>query len=297
MTLFRGLCAFPLTPMDAHGAVDAASFRGLVARLVAAGVPSLGVLGSTGTYAYLTRPERRRAVAAAVAEAGGRATILAGIGALRTDEAVRLGQDARDAGADAVLLAPVSYTPLTDDEALAHFAAVAEQVGLPLCVYDNPSTTHFAFRPELLGRLAQVANVVALKTPAPDPAALPASLADLRGRTPPGFSVGHSVDWKAAEALLAGGDAWYSVAAGLFPAACLALAAAAQSGDAPTARALDARLRPLWDLFAAHTSLRVVHAAATRMGLCRGDLPRPLLPLPGHVQDSVMRTVDELRLA
>ncbi len=296
MTLFRGLCAFPITPADEHGHVDIDAFRVLLGRLTAAGIASVGVLGSTGTYAYLSRTERRRAVAAAVDQVGGRASVLVGIGALRTDEAVRLGQDAREAGADAVLLAPVSYTPLTEDEVFAHFATVAEAVGLPLCIYDNPGTTHFTVRPELVARLSRVANIVAVKTPAPEPAALPASLDDLRARTSPGFSVGHSVDWKSAEALLAGGDVWYSVAAGLFPAACLPLATAAQVGDAPATRALNARLQPLWDLFVAHSSLRVVHAAATLMGLCRTLPPRPILPLADEVQRRIARVLEELTL-
>ena len=296
MTPFRGLCAFPLTPADGDGRVDVGAFRGLLGRLTDAGVGAIGVLGSTGTYAYLTRAERRRAVEAAVDQAGGRAAVLVGIGALRTDEAVRLGRDAREAGADAVLLAPVSYTPLTEDEVFAHFVAVAEAAGLPLCLYDNPGTTHFAFRPELVGRLSRVADIVAVKAPAPEPAALAAGLADLRARTPAGFSVGHSVDWRAAEALLAGGDAWYSVAAGLFPATCLRLAAAARAGDGPGARALDARLRPLWDLFVEHSSLRVVHAAAGLMGLCRTGLPRPILPLADDVRRRVARVVEELAL-
>ena len=297
MTLFRGLCAFPITPSGEDGRVDVGAFRVLLRRLTEAGVASVGVLGSTGTYAYLTRAERRRAVEAAVDQVAGRASVLVGIGALRTDEAVRLGQDAREAGADAVLLAPVSYTPLTEDEVFAHFATVAEQVGLPLCIYDNPSTTHFAVRTELLGRLSRVANIVAVKTPAPEPAALPASLDDLRACTSPGFSVGHSVDWKAAEAMLAGGDAWYSVAAGLFPAACLSLAGAVQAGDEPEARSLNARFQPLWDLFIEHSSLRVVHAAARLMGLCPAVLPRPLLPLGEDVQRRIARTLEELMLA
>ncbi len=225
----------------------------LLGRLTEAGVPSIGVLGSTGTYAYLTQTERRMAVEAAVDQVGGRASVLVGIGALRTDEAVQLGRDARETGADGVLLAPLSYTPLTEDEVFTHFVTVAEAVGLPLCVYDNPGTTHFTFRPELVARLSRVANIVAVKTPAPEPVALPASLGELRACTSPGFSVGHSVDWKAAEALLAGGDAWYSVVAGLFPAACLSLAKAAQAGDGSETRALDARLQPLWDLFVEHS--------------------------------------------
>jgi 4-hydroxy-tetrahydrodipicolinate synthase len=77
------------------------------------------LLGSTGTYAYLTRSERRRALDTALDEVSGRTPILVGVGALRTDEAVRLAQDANAAGATAGLLAAVSYTPLTEDEDLS----------------------------------------------------------------------------------------------------------------------------------------------------------------------------------
>src|SRR6202011_4791197 len=99
---------------------------------------------------YLTRSERRRAIEAAVDQVGGKIPLLVGIGALRTDDTVQFGQDAQAAGADAVLLAPVSYTPLTNHEVFTHFETVAHAVGLPLCIYNNPGTTHFAFSTDLI---------------------------------------------------------------------------------------------------------------------------------------------------
>lgn len=293
MPVVQGLSAFPITPSGPDGRVDVAALRRLVAPLAAAGVDSIGLLGSTGSYPYLTRAERRRALDAALAEAGGRVPILVGVGALRTDEAVRLTEDARDAGAAVGLLAAVSYTPLGDDEVFEHVAAVA-RAGLPLCLYDNPSTTHFAFTPALVERLARLDGVVALKSPAPAPHAVAAHLDALRRATPDGFSVGCSVDWHAAEALLAGADAWYGVAAGLFPARCLAILRAARSGDAAEARRLDAAMRPLWDLFRAHSSLRVVYAAAEALGSCRAEPPRPVLPLSAEIRSEVAQVVAAL---
>ena len=278
MARLDGLSAFPITPSDAGGRVDIAALRRLVGRLREGGVDSIGLLGSTGTYAYLSRAERRRAVDAALDEAGG-TPILVGIGALRTDEAVRLAEDAKAAGAAAGLLAAVSYTPLTEDEVFAHFCAVAGS-GLPLCIYDNPGTTHFHFTPSLVGRLSRVPGIVAAKSPAPDAAAVPAHLAALRAAVPEGFSLGYSGDWNVTEALLAGADGWFSVVAGLFPRTGAAIVAAARRGDAEEARRLDARLGPLWDLFRAHSSLRVIYACADLLGLCRAEPPRPILPLP-----------------
>jgi 4-hydroxy-tetrahydrodipicolinate synthase len=118
----------------------------------------------------------------------------------------------------------------------------------------------------------------------------------LRRAVPADFRLGFSGDWNAAEALLAGGEAWYSVAAGLFPEPCLAILRAAQAGDAARMRALDARMQPLWDLFREFTSLRVIYAAAEHLGLCRTDPPRPILPLPEPVRHRVAEVVDRLGL-
>ncbi|WP_342165489.1 dihydrodipicolinate synthase family protein [Methylobacterium sp. SD21] len=288
MGAYTGLSAFPITPCDADGRLDAAHLRRLLAPLVEAGVDSIGLLGSTGTYAYLTREERRRAVAVAAEAVDGRVPLLVGIGALRTDEAVRLARDAKAAGATAGLLAPVSYTPLTEEEVFAHFAAVAEEGGLPLVIYDNPATTHFRFTPALIGRLARLPGVEAAKCPGPAPEEAAQTVAHLREAVPEGFPLGFSGDWNATEALIAGGDAWYSVAAGLFPELCLAIVRAVQAGDAARARALDAAMAPLWDLFKAHSSLRIVHALAGAVP------PRPILPLPEEVRARALAAVTRL---
>ncbi|HEY0202606.1 MAG TPA: dihydrodipicolinate synthase family protein [Acetobacteraceae bacterium] len=295
MVPFDGLIAYPITPADAAGRVDTLALRRLLERLAAAGVQGIGLLGSTGAYPYFTRAERRRAIEAAVDALAGRVPLLVGVGALRTDEAVALASDARAAGAGAGLLAPVSYIPLRDDEVFAHYEAVAA-TGLGLCIYDNPATTGFTFSPALIGRLSRVPGIQAAKVPAPQ-AEAPAALAALRAGCAPGFRVGCSVDARAAEALLAGADAWHSVAAGLFPRACLALSAAARAGDAAGTRRLNTAMQPLWDLFAAHTSLRAIYAAAGHLGLCDAAPPPPVLPLPDEARHQVADVVDRLGLA
>ena len=287
-----GLSAFPITPADAGGRVDTAALARLVARVRDASVDSIGVLGSTGTYAYLDREERRRALDAAMAEAGD-VPVLAGVGALRTDAAVALAGDARDAGAAAGLLAPMSYTPLTHDEVFEHYRAVAA-VGLPIVVYDNPGTTHFSFTPALVARLAAVDGIVAVKSPVGEPDATAAHLTDLRGRTQ-GFSLGYSGDWNCAEAMIAGADSWYSVFGGLFPREALAITRAAKA-DPAEARRLNARLEPLWSLFRELSSLRIMYAAANALGLTDAQPPRPVLPLSSDDRTRVEAVMAELEL-
>ena len=280
MALPRGLAAFPITPTDRDGRVDAAALRGLVARLVRARVDSIGLLGSTGIYMYLTREERRRALEAAMIETGGGTPVMAGVGALRTDDAVALAQDARAVGASAGLLSPVSYTPLTQDEVFEHFSTIACESGLPIVIYDNPATTHFRFAPELVRRLSVVPGIVGIKNPTVDAMETARLLREQRSFVPPGFSVGFSGDWNATEAMIAGADVWHGVLGGLFPEICLKIVRAAHRGDVAEARRIDAALAPIWDLFREFSSLRVVHALADLLGIRHCEPPRPLLPLP-----------------
>ncbi|MBR0753853.1 dihydrodipicolinate synthase family protein [Bradyrhizobium jicamae] len=287
MVKLKGLSAFPITPSNRDGLVDVEALRALLKPLIAAKVDSIGLLGSTGSYPYFSRDQRRRAVQAAVALVDGKMPILVGVGALRTDDAVRLAQDARDAGAAAGLLAPVSYTPLTDDEVFEHFQTVARESRLPICIYDNPGTTHFRFTPDLIGRLSRVEGIIAVKSPALDASAVPGLVAELRAVVPSGFSLGYSADWNCTEALLVGGETWYSVLAGIFPKVCLDIVRAVAAGDTDKARQLDERLQPVWQLFKTFSSLRVVYAIANLRGICVAEPPRPILPLPPDAQRKV----------
>ena len=110
MTLFSGLSAFPLTPTDNQGRLMPDLMALHLERLSLAGVDSVGLLGSTGSYAYLSTEERKRTVRLAADALGGRVPLIVGVGTLRTDEAEALARDAAEAGADGLLLAPVSMS-------------------------------------------------------------------------------------------------------------------------------------------------------------------------------------------
>ncbi len=294
MTLFTGLSAFPITPADASGHVDVIALTRLLERIRLAGADSIGLLGSTGGYAFLSRGERRRTVQAAMTSVGGKIPVIVGVGALRTDEAQALARDAKAAGADGLLLAPISYTPLMEEEVYQHFVAVAEAGDLPLCIYNNPGTTKFTFSHALITRLAKVANITAVKMPLPSASDFKGEMALLRQETPKDFSIGYSGDWGAAAGLLAGCDCWYSVVAGLLPVEALALTRAAQAGDTAETERLDQKFQPLWSLFKEFGSFRVMYAIAEALDLCRTDPPRPILPLSVAEKPRVRNALDHI---
>lgn len=296
--MLTGLSAFPLTPLR-DDELDERAFASLIERLVAAGVDSIGALGSTGSYAYLDRAERRRVAQLAVEHAG-EVPVIVGIGATRTTHVQALADDAQQAGASAVLLAPVSYQRLTDDDVFGLYEDVTAGLSVPLVVYDNPGTTHFRFSDGLYAAVAALPNVASIKIPGvpADPDAAAQRVAAIRAVMPRTVTIGVSGDAMAATGLSAGCDAWYSVIAGTLPHAARTIADPALAGDADAAGAASARLQPLWDLFAEHGSLRVMAAIAEQRGLVRENcLPRPIRGLGSEARSVVRSVVDELRLS
>ncbi|WP_146360356.1 dihydrodipicolinate synthase family protein [Arthrobacter yangruifuii] len=294
--MFTGLSAFPLTPVI-NDTVDLDLFTALVRRAAEAGADSIGALGSTGSYAYLSREERRRVADAAV-QAAGEVPVIVGIGALRTSDVLRGAEDAQNAGAAGLLLAPVSYQPLTEEEVAGLFEAVSAASSVPICIYDNPTTTRFAFTDELYARIGALPRVEAVKIP-PRPVAEAAErIRQVRAVLPANVALGVSGDEFSGPALSAGADVWFSVVGGILPDRALAITRAAQAGDADTVRQLSEQLEPLWNLFREFGSLRVTSAIASQLGLVPQDnLPAPLRPLGEAAQVRVGRMLSDLEPA
>ncbi|WP_336715602.1 dihydrodipicolinate synthase family protein [Arthrobacter sp. USHLN218] len=296
--MFTGLSAFPLTPL-ANDAVDEDAFARLVRRLADAKVDSITALGSTGSYAYLTGEERRRVARLAVENAGD-VPVFVGIGALRTSQVLANAEQAEQAGASGLLLAPMTYQPLTDDDVFELFRTVTAQSSLPVIVYDNPGTTHFAFSTELYGRIAELPGIASIKIPGvlDDPEQARERIREIRSVIPAHVTVGVSGDAKAAAGLAAGCDAWYSVIGGTLPEPALRITRAAQEGRTADALAESERLAPLWRLFAEYGgSLRVIAAIAEQLGLApKACLPLPILGLDEQQRASVLGVISELGL-
>lgn len=296
--MFTGLSAFPLTPMNEQG-IKESEFARLIAHLAEAGVDSIGVLGSTGSYAYLNRDECAR-VAQLSVESAGSVPVVAGIGALRTRDVLNNAESAQQAGVGGVLLAPVSYQKLTDNEVFELYATVCRSLSVPLCVYDNPGTTHFEFSDELHGRIAQLPQVRSIKIPPikNDIEFAKERVARLRKLIPSDVTIGISGDPAAAIGLNAGCDAWYSVIGGLYPKIALALTRAAQAGDIEQAKALSDALEPLWALYREYGgSLRVAATIAEVTGrVSQPCLPQPLKTLQGDERRKVEQVLERLCL-
>jgi len=240
---------------------------------------------------YLSRAQRARAIEAAV-EASDEKAILAGIGDLRTDHVIEHTVSADAAGASALLLAPVSYLPLTERDFTELVQSVTSCTSLPICLYNNPGTTHFTMTAELVANLATQPTVKAVKNPAPSTILSTAELEAERMALPDGFVLGYSGDARIAHVLPAGADAWYSVIAGTLPG--LALKIWSARAEPERLEVLQSQCEPLWECFNTWGGIRVVPEISRIVGLGALDLALPLQPLENRAVEKIERAIQAL---
>jgi 4-hydroxy-tetrahydrodipicolinate synthase len=152
-----------VTPFDADGRVDEASFVRLANHLLDHGSDGLVVCGSTGEAATLTDDEQVRLIELAVREVGHRATIVGSAGSNDTRHAVELTERVTMAGADAVLSVTPYYVRPDRRGILEHFRLVAAATDKPVVLYNIPTRTATDMPNDLLAELAQIDGIAAVK--------------------------------------------------------------------------------------------------------------------------------------
>jgi 4-hydroxy-tetrahydrodipicolinate synthase len=157
-----------VTPFDERGAVDEEATVNLMRHLVANGSDGLVVCGTTGEASTLDDGEHLRVIEIAIAEAGGRYPIVAGVGSNDTRHAIKLTERATELGADALLSMNPYYNRPSRGGIVAHFTAIAHATDKPIVLYNIPQRTASDMPNELLKELAQLPNIAAVKQANPD---------------------------------------------------------------------------------------------------------------------------------
>src|SRR3954464_12909944 len=160
---YHGVFPYLVSPLDGAGRVKRDVRAALVERLIAAGVHGLTPLGSTGEFAYLSRDQRLRTVEITMEAAAGRVPVVPGVAATSTADAVAQAKAYEKAGAAGILAILEAYFPLKDAQVESYFRAVADAVDLPVVLYTNPNFQRSDLMLDLIERLADHPNIVAIK--------------------------------------------------------------------------------------------------------------------------------------
>ncbi|MEU6647346.1 dihydrodipicolinate synthase family protein [Saccharomonospora sp. NPDC046836] len=240
-----GLWPALLTPLHDDLSVDDRALRALVEDLISRGVDGVVPLGSTGEFTEFDATERRAILDTVVGAADGRVPVLAGVSGLSTRETCVHAAQAREAGADAVLVLPPLYWKVSDDRIVDHVAQVADAAGLPVVVYDFPALTMQPLTPAVLARLAsEVPAVIGAKLTVRDLMAITAALTAVRVHRPD-FAVVTGFEDLVVGAMWAGADGAVSGMANVIPDEMVALVAAVRDNNDDLAE----RYRTVLDAF------------------------------------------------
>lgn len=288
---FRGVFGFPVTPTKDDGEkLDEDRLRSHLDYLIERGVRGMAVLGSTGAIGSFSEDERRRITTVTVQHVKGRVPVIVGTGAMATSEAVRLSKYAEDAGADGVIVVPITYWPMTEPEVYEHYKAIARAISLPVVVYNNPWTTGVDIKPPLLARLAEIDNIRYVKESSGDVTRV-TSIARLTKGT---MTIFNGWEPSAFENFMAGAEGWFAGMTNVIPRQCVELFdLAVEQKDVINARELFRRIYPLCEFVAEKSHVRVAHTALDLMGRPVGPPRRPLRMLPPDDRNRLERILLE----
>lgn len=282
----HGILAYPVTPFTDDHQIDTGKLATLVERLVAGGAHGIVPLGSTGESAYLTEAEFDTVIDTTIGVVDRRVRVIIGASDLTTANTIRRAQYAERAGADAVMVLPISYWKLSEREIAQHYAAIGAAIGIPIMVYNNPATSGIDMRPELLVQMFNdIDNVTMVKESTGDITRMQ-RLAELSEGELPFYNGSNPMILKAFQA---GAKGWCTAAPNLLPQPCLDLYAAARAGDWTKAEAIYTELKPFLEFIVAGGLPTTIKGGLELLGQGVGVPRLPLLPLEGDGREELRR--------
>lgn len=270
---FAGLSVAMTTPFR-DGVLDKGAIREQVEFQVTAGTTCLCPVGTTGESPTLSHEEHEQVISEVVQAAAGRIKVMAGTGSNSTQEALRLTKWAAKEGADAALMVAPYYNKPTQEGFYQHYKVIADQVDIPICVYNIPGRTAKNIDPETIVQLSELDNIQMVKeaTGSMDQAS------EVLGST--NLTVLSGDDSVTLPLMSIGAAGVISVVGNIVPSDMIALIDAFNRGNTEDAQRLHHKLYDLCrDMLGLATNPIPIKAAMQLLGRDTGEIRLPMTPL------------------
>lgn len=292
--MIQGAMTAMITPMN-RGQVD---FDRLIANVrfqIKEGIDGLVPVGTTGESPTLSHEEHRQViecVVKTVADSRRKVKVIAGTGSNATSEALELTRHACRVGADGALMVNPYYNKPTQEGLYRHFMTVADQVDLPIVLYNIPGRTGITMTPQTVARLAKHPNIVGVKeaTGSLDIAS------EIAAICPREFSIVSGDDSLTLPIMSVGGRGVISVLSNLIPRRIKALTDAALAGNYAKARKLHLELFPLCKIMFIETNPIPIKTAMALAGRDTGELRLPLCELSPASKQTLVQSLRQHKL-
>lgn len=271
--MFKGSWVALVTPFKENYEVDFDAYGKLVDFHIEQGTHGLVPCGCTGEAATLSHEEQKECIRFVVERVAGRLPIIAGTGSNNTMEALELTRCAKEFGCDGALLITPYYNKPTQAGLIAHYKKIAEEVDIPIVLYNVPSRTGIKLEPETIAELNKFPNIVCIKEAcgSVDQVSQILSLCDI--------TVLSGDDSLTLPMMSVGAMGVISVAANIAPADVARMCTLALEGNYAEAQKIHYRLMPLFKALFYETNPMPVKAGLARMGMIKNILRLPLVPM------------------
>jgi 4-hydroxy-tetrahydrodipicolinate synthase len=262
-----------VTPFQ-DGAIDFETLDELIGFQLDGGIDAIVPVGTTGECPTLSHEEHKQVIERVVKTVSGQVPVIAGAGSNSTAEAIELTEYSKKVGADATLQVGPYYNKPTQEGFYQHFRAIAEEVDLPIVLYNIPSRCGAGMTPETIARLAEIENIVAVKEASGslDQASEIAMRCDL--------TIISGDDSLTLPLASIGGKGVVSVVANIVPADVKAMTDLILEGDFASARQWHRKLFPLSkNMLTLATNPIPIKAAMAILDMCSAELRLPMTPL------------------
>ena len=288
--LFYGSGTALVTPFTGDE-VDYGAWGKLIEYQLEMKTDALIVLGSTGESPTVTFNERRKLAGMAVDMAKGKVPVIISVGSNCTRMAEDLAENAREIGADGVLLSPPSYNRPTFPGIRSHFGRVADAAGIPVIAYNVPSRTGVNISPELMAELARHPMIRGLKEASNDAA----HITKMMDTVSDGIAVYAGNDSQTISIMAQGGRGVISVAGNLFPSQMSALTHAMLRDDLEAARRCWALLSAFSEAMALETNPGPIKYALSQRGMCEATLRLPLYQVSQDTRKAIKTALESMK--
>lgn len=275
-----------ITPF-AEGELDLEALSILVHGQIDSGVNGLVPLGSTGEALTLSFDERAAVIRTVVDGAKGRVPVIVGAGSGSTAGAIELVAQAKELGADAALVVTPPYIKATADGLVAHYSAIADEVDLPMVVYNVPGRTGTNITAELALRLSELPFLIGIKEASGDMS----QMLEIAWSTRDNWSVLCGEDLLFYSYLASGAHGHISVTSNIVPARFAKLYKLWQAGDAAGSLAEMSALQELIQAMFCTSNPIPIKAACGLIDICDNELRLPLQPLNEDLVPVVSRAM------
>lgn len=292
MPLFHGSIVALVTPMT-HGEVNYTELKNLVDYHVKSGTHAIVSVGTTGESTTLSIDENVKVIKKTVEFADGRIPVIAGTGSNATSEAITLTKLLTNSGVAGCLSVVPYYNKPTQEGMYLHYKAIAESTDLPQILYNVPGRTGSDLKPETIGRLSKIENIVGVKEATGDLSRLPL-IKQLAGED---FIFLSGDDATGLESMKLGGQGVISVTNNVAAADMAKMCELALAGKFEEAEAINQRLMALHhDLFIEANPIPVKWAAYKLGLISEPNLRLPLTTLSESAQPVVLKALQQAGL-